>query len=207
MRDIRYAVRVLLKSPGFTLISLIALALGIGANTAIFSVVSGVLLRPLQFAEPARLMQVNETFLPNGTGTVSFPTLQDWRAQSSSFESLIAYQNTSKNLQDVATPERIATVSADRGLFRMLGVEPIAGRTFRDDDPPHVAVIGEGFWKRRFGGDPSLIGKNIKVDGENFTVIGIMPEAFQFPYRASYTELWVPLEIPVKQTHARGNHF
>jgi putative ABC transport system permease protein len=207
MRDIRYAVRVLLKTPGFTLIALIALALGIGANTAIFSVVSGVLLRPLQFAEPARLMQVNETFLPNGTGTVSFPTLQDWRAQSSSFESLIAYQNTSKNLQDVATPERIATVSADRGLFRMLGVEPIAGRTFRDDDPPHVVVVGEGFWKRRFGGDPSFVGKQIKIDGESFTVIGIMPEAFQFPYRASYTELWIPQDIAPAQAHQRGNHF
>src|SRR5580693_7653880 len=207
LADVRYALRVFKNSPGLAMLIVVTLGLGIGANTAIFSVVSGVLLRPLPFANPQRLVQLNETFLPNGIGTVSYPTLQDWRAQSTSFESIIAYQNQSSNLQDNSNPERIATVAADRGLFGALGVEPIAGRTFRDDDPPHVVVVGEGFWKRRYGSDPALVGKNITLDGEAFTVIGIMPQSFQFPYRQSYTELWIPINVPPTLTGERGTHF
>jgi putative ABC transport system permease protein len=150
---------------------------------------------------------LNETYLPNGVGTVSYPTLQDWRAQSTSFESIVSYQNLSANLQDNSNPERIAAVSADRGMFRTLGVEPIAGRTFRDDDPPHVAVVGEGFWKRRYAGDPALIGKNITLDGEAYAVIGIMPQSFQFPYRQSYTEIWLPINVGQHLTSDRGTHF
>jgi predicted permease len=207
MRDITYALRVFRQAPAFTVIALLALALGIGANTAIFSVVSAVLLRPLPFTNPHQIVQLNETFKPAGTGTASFPTLEDWRRQNSSFESMIAYTNTSANLQDVADPVRIAVVAADRGLFRMLGVEPIAGRTFRDDDPPNVVVAGAGFWERRFGRNSSFLGSKINLDGESYTVIGIMPENFQFPFRASFTELWRPLEISPANKSARGNHF
>jgi putative ABC transport system permease protein len=203
--DIRYALRVFKNAPGLAILIVVTLGLGIGANTAIFSVVSGVLLRPLPFANPDRLVQLNETFLPHGLGTASYPTLQDWRAQNSSFESIIAYQNLSSNLQDNSSAERVATVGADRGLFQTLGVKPIAGRTFRDDDPPHVVVISEAFWKRR--GDSALIGKNITLDGEAFTVIGIMSQSFQFPYRQSMTELWIPLDLKPDQISERGNHF
>ena len=111
------------------------------------------------------------------------------------------------NLQGVADPERLASVSSDRDLFRALGVEPILGRTFRDDDPPQVAILGEGIWKRRFGADPSLIGKKITLNGEGYTVIGIMPGSFQFPYRVSYTEVWVPFDVSPENAGARGNHF
>src|ERR1700677_1518937 len=135
--DIRSALRVFKNAPGVALLIVVTLGLGIGANTAIFSVVSGVLLRPLPFASPERLVQCYETF-PQGWGTLSYPTLEDWRAQNASFESMIAYSNQSSNLQDNSNAERIATVAAERGLFRMLGVAPILGRTFRDDDPPHV---------------------------------------------------------------------
>ncbi len=207
LADVRYALRVFKNSPGLAILIIVTLGLGIGANTAIFSVVSGVLLRPLPFANPDRLVQLNETYLPNGIGTVSYPTLQDWRAQATSFDAIIAYQNLSSNLQDNSNPERIATVAADRGMFQMLGVEPIAGRTFRDDDPPHVVVVGEGFWKRRYAGDPAFIGKNITLDGEAFTVIGIMPQDFQFPYRQSYTELWIPINVGQQLTNERGTHF
>jgi putative ABC transport system permease protein len=207
LADIRYALRVFKNSPGLAMLIVVTLGLGIGANTAIFSVVSGVLLRPLPFANPDRLVQLNETFLPHGIGTVSYPTLQDWRAQATSFESIVSYQNLSSNLQDNSNAERIASVSADRGLFRALGVEPIAGRTFRDDDPPHVVVVGEGFWKRRYASDPALVGKNITLDGEAFTVIGIMPQSFQFPYRQSYTELWIPINVGPQLTNERGTHF
>jgi putative ABC transport system permease protein len=204
MRDVQYAVRTLLKTPGFTVVALVALVLGIGANTAIFSVVSGVLLRPLPFAHPDRLVQLNESDPRNGVGVVTYSDLQDFRKQSTSLETLIVYGNTSKNLQDVSDPERIATTWAERGFFRMLGVEPIAGRTFRDDDPPNVVVLSAGFWKRRFGGDPALIGKKITLDGEGFTAIGVMPDGFQFPYRASQTELWIPWVVPPRYEHNRS---
>jgi predicted permease len=205
--DVRQAIRVFKNAPGVAFLIILTLGLGIGANTAIFSVVSGVLLRPLPFAKPQGLVQIYETFLPSGYGTVSYPTLQDWRAQNSSFETLVAYQNLSKSLQDNSSAERIATVSADRDVFQMLGVAPIAGRTFRSDDPPQVAVVSEGFWKRRFADDPALVGKNITLDGESFTVIGIVPQSFQFPYRASVTEIWIPLVIDPALKGERGDHY
>jgi putative ABC transport system permease protein len=202
--DVQFAVRLFLRSPGFAAVTLLTLALGIGANTAIFSVVSGVLLQPLPFAEPDRLVQLNETDPRNGAGAVSYADLQDWRKQNTSFAAMIPYGNVSKNLENVADPERIATVWAGRGLFRMLGVEPIAGRTFRDDDPLNVVVIGAGFWKRRFGGDPALMGRTIALDGESFTVIGVMPESFHFPYRASQNELWIPWEVSPQWANNRS---
>jgi putative ABC transport system permease protein len=206
VQDIRYAIRTLLNAPAFTAVAVVALALGIGANTAIFSVVSGVLLRPLPFARPDALVQLHEADPRNGIGAVAYPDLVDWRKEATTLESIIAYSNVSKNLQGVDEPERIATVSAERGLFRMLGVEPIEGRTFRDDDPPGVVVIGAGLWKRRFGADPGLIGRKIVLDGEGVTVIGVMPEKFQFPYRASYSELWIPFDAPPLYTHNRYYH-
>jgi putative ABC transport system permease protein len=196
--DCRYAARGFRNRPAFTLLVIATLALAIGANTAIFSVVSGVLLRPLPFADPDRLVQLSES-----AGSVSYPNLLDWRAQNASFESIVAYENHSKNLQDNGDPERIAAVGADRGLFQTLGVQPIAGRTFRPDDPPHVAVIGAGLWKRRYASDRALIGKNIMLDGQAFTVIGVMPRDFQFPYQTAHTELWVPLE-PLRSPRPRG---
>src|SRR5580692_6245042 len=114
LADIRYALRVFKNSPGLAMLIVVTLGLGIGANTAIFSVVSGVLLRPLPFANPERLVQLNETYLPNAVGTVSYPTLQDWRAQSTSFDSIVAYLNLSENLEDSSSAERVATASADR---------------------------------------------------------------------------------------------
>lgn len=204
--DIRYALRGFKNFPGLAMLIIATLGLGIGANTAIFSVVSGVLLRPLPFDHAEALVQLHEADPRNGVGAVAYPDLIDWRTQATSFESMIAYSNLSKNLQGVDEPERIATVSAERGLFRMLGVDPILGRTFRDDDPLGVVVIGAGFWKRRFGADPDLIGKKIVLDGEGFTVIGVMPDKFQFPYRGSYSELWIPLEVPPQQANNRRYH-
>ena len=142
LHDIRFALRRLVKSPGFALAAIGTAALGIGANTAIFSVVSGVLLRPLPFADPDRLVQLQATFPPSGIGAVALPDVEEWNRQSSSFESFVAYNSFGKNLEGIAEPERIMTIRAERGLFRMLGVEARLGRTFRDDDPLQVAVIG-----------------------------------------------------------------
>ena len=206
LTDLRYAVRTLHRSPGFTIIAMLTLAIGIGANTAMFSVVSGVLLRPLPFADPGRLVQLNASVPPFGAGAVAYADLEDLRKQSASFEAIIAYNPGIRNLQEMAGSERIVTVAAERGLFRMLGVAPLAGRTFRDDDPPNVVVIGAGFWRRHFASDPSLIGRTIKLDGVAYTVVGVMPEGFQFPYSASLTELWVPWEPPPEWAHIRNYH-
>ena len=198
LSDLRFALRTARKSPGPALTAICTLVLGIGANTAMFSIASGVLLRPLPFAQPDRLVQLRESdgFNTAGTSAVYYSDLDSWRKRSRSFESMAAYGNISRNLEDVPDPERLAAVWAERGLFRMLGVEPLAGRTFRDDDPPDVVVIAEGLWRRRFGAEPSSIGRSITLDGQPYTVIGVMSEAFQFPYRASRTDVWIPWSVP-----------
>ena len=203
-QDLLYAWRTLKRRPGYAVTAIGTLALGIGANTVIFSVVSGVLLRPLPFSHPDRLVQLNESDPRNGASAVSYPDLKDWRKQSSSFEAMIAYGNVSKDLQTEGEPERIPTVWSERGLFRMLGVEPILGRTFRDDDPLNVVVLSASLWKNRFGGVPSCIGRKLILDGEPYTVIGVMPEGFQFPYRNSHTQLWIPWEAPSEYAQNRN---
>jgi predicted permease len=195
-QDIHYALRTAYRSRGFVLGAVCTLALGIGANTAIFSIVSGVLLRPLPFANPERLVQLNQVHARFGIGAVSIVDLDAWRAEGRSFAGAVAYGNTSRNLLDVAEPERIQTVWAERGLFRLLGAGAMAGRTFRDDDPAEVAVVSAGLCRRRFGAGAACIGRRIRLDNELYTVIGVMPERFQFPYRATLTEMWIPFQPP-----------
>jgi putative ABC transport system permease protein len=132
-----------------------------------------------------------------GPGPVYTADVQDWRSQSKTVLEISMYGNTSMSLLDVADPERIQTVRSDRGLFHMLGAAPMIGRTFHDDDPANVAVLGAGLWKRRFASDPSCIGRKIVLDREPYTIIGVMPESFQFPYRASLTELWIPWNVSI----------
>ncbi|MGH9631228.1 MAG: ADOP family duplicated permease, partial [Bryobacteraceae bacterium] len=194
-QDLRYAVRSLGRNPGFVFTAVCTLALGIGANTAIFSLISGVLLRPLPFADSGRLVQVNEFDSRNGRGPVEVADLQEWRRQSRSFDAMVAYGSISKDLQQADGPERIAAARVERGLFRMLGVQTAGGRFFREDDPTNVAVLSAGFWRRHFGGDLSVTGSKIVLDGEPHTVIGVMPEQFQFPLRASSVELWIPWDL------------
>src|ERR1043165_5838049 len=161
--DLRFALRMFRRSPGFTAAVIATLAIGIGANTAIFTVVRGVLLRPLRYSQPERLVQIWETLPSGGTGAIAPPNLRDWRAQNHSLEYLVAYSRQSLTLQNVDTPERILTVGAEAGLFAMLGVQPILGRTFASDEDapgrPPVAVMSEALWKRSFGADPSTVAK------------------------------------------------
>jgi putative ABC transport system permease protein len=192
LQDVQFALRTARKNPGFAITATLTIALGIGANTAIFSIVSGVLLRPLPFLHPDRLVQLNNIDPRNGVGPVFTRDLETWRRQSAALEEIVAYGNISKSLLDMADPERVQAVRAERGLFHMLGVAPMIGRTFHEDDPPDVVVLSAGLWKRRFSADPSCIGRKVTLDGEPYTVIGVMPETFQFPYRASLTELWIP---------------
>jgi putative ABC transport system permease protein len=197
--DLRYGARMLLKKPGFTLIAVITLALGIGANTAIFSVVNAVLLRPLPYPESERLMMIYATDLGRGFADmgINLPDFREWRAGNSSFEAIAAfsveYYNTSGNEE----PERIAGAVTSADIFRVMGVNPAQGRAFLREEEQygkhHVAVLSDSLWRRRFGAQTRLDGQTIKLNGEVFTVIGVMPHGFQFPYQ--HVMFWAPLAL------------
>ena len=208
--DLKYAFRMLLKSPGFTLVAILTLALGIGANTAIFSVVNAVLLRPLPLSEPARLVQIFESkkFPAGFLGSVSAANLQDWREQNTTFEGIAAYQYKDFALQDKASPERILGVTVSANYFPVLGAQPLLGRTFLKDEDQgggaNVVVLSEALWRAQFSADRAIIGRSISLGGRPFTVIGVMPEAFRFP--SERAKLWTPLAFSPAQMAARGDH-
>ena len=208
-QDIRYGARMLLKQPSFTIIAIMTLALGIGANSAIFSIVNSVLLRPLQLKEPDQLVRMFETLPQGGTGSVSYPNLVDWREQNDVFTGIAAYQFGDFNLQGADSPERVNGATVSPNFFEVLGVPPAIGRTFRDgEDQPgnnRVVILSHQLWQRSFGGDPVVVGKDISLGGESFTVVGIMPPSFQFP--TSLIALWVPIVISQSQSANRGSHF
>ncbi|HEY0512773.1 MAG TPA: ABC transporter permease [Thermoanaerobaculia bacterium] len=215
-RDVVFALRSLRRSPGFAAVAVLCLALGIGANTAIFSVINAVLLRPLPYVEPDRLVRAYETFGPaHGHGSVSFANFRDWREQGTRFERLAGWVELSLNLQGTAEPERIKAVMATPDLFPLLGVRPLLGRAFSGGaaevandvakDKGQV-VLSEPLWRRRFGGDPSLLGRPIRLDGDLYTVVGVMPAAFDFPPSAA-ADVWAPLDPSPKTQKTRGSHF
>jgi putative ABC transport system permease protein len=202
---------MLVKTPGFTLVAILALALGIGANTAIFSVVNGVLLRPLPFKDPDRLVWAQGADLTTGEtgGKISPPDFLDYREQNRVFEHFAAVQYISFTLTgDAAEPERVtgARVSAD--FFETLGIMPVKGRAFLAEEEREgsnrVAVISHGLWQRRFGADPNLVGKTVDLSGQSIVVVGIMPAGFQFP---SEVEVWSPIPFGGKETSMRRTHF
>jgi putative ABC transport system permease protein len=199
LRDIRYGLRGLLKRPGFTIIALIALALGIGANTAIFSLVNAVLLRPLPFAEPDRLVWVYGN-IRNGGNRASVSPLDflDYRTQNTTFEEFAASISVPVplNLTGSGEPERLTAAAVTGNYFQALGVKPALGRTFLlENEKPgndQVAVLSYPLWQKRFGGDPAILGKTITLDGKSCAVLGVMPQDFSFPQSA---ELWVPMNF------------
>ena len=192
IRDLRYAFRLLLKYPAFASIAILTLALGIGANTAIFSVVNGVLLRPLPFRDPDRLVLIAEkTSYP--ILSTSYENYQDWRDQSHSFESMEATRGTTITLTGDGEPERLNVRMATAGIFPMLGVDAQVGRTFLpEEDKPNgapVALLSYGLWQRRFGGSREILGKPITLDAQPYTVVGVLPSGFQILQPA---DLYVP---------------
>jgi predicted permease len=213
VRDARVALRALRRTPAFTAIAIFCLAVGIGANAAIFSVVNAVLLRPLPYAEPERLVRIFETLEDQAgwTGSVSQPNFVDWRAQNGSFAALSAYTTSSRILEGGSEPERVRTLLASANLPALLGVQPLLGRTFGagEDEPgaPRVAMLGEGMWTRRFGADPSVLGRSIRLDGQSFVVVGIMPERAAFPAGGEPADLWIPYVPSRQEMEARGSHF
>jgi predicted permease len=212
LHDLRYAMRLLAKSPGFTAVAIAMLALGVGANTAIFTVIDAVLLKPLPYPNADRLVEIRETFGKFGTGPTSSPNFRDWQEQSKSFSQLVGYFATNKNFQDVASPERVHTILATANLFDALESRPLHGRAFVPADQaltsPQTAVISGGLWRRRFAADPELVGKTITLDSEPYTVVGIMPDDFRFPAVSDHnTDVWLPLRPSHEQAAQRGNHW
>lgn len=196
LRDIHYAVRMLRKNPGFTAVAIIALALGIGANTAIFSVVNSVLLRPLPYREPDRLV----TVLHQVSNPVSPANYFDWRDQNHVFESLGAAEFWTPNLAADDRPEHLFALKLTPSMFPLLGIDPLLGRTFHAEEDvegrDRVVVLGYRFWQRRFAANPEVLGKTLKLNGKPFTVIGVMPQGFRFaPFWATKAEIWVPLSL------------
>ncbi len=210
-RDVRFGLRSLRRSPAFTSVAVLCLALGIGANAAVFSVVNAVLLRPLPYAEPERLVRIYETFGERRQGSVSVPNFRDWREAATGFERLAAWQAAGLNLATAGETERIQAVTASADLFSILGAVPLHGRVFAaGEDVPgrgDLAVLSELLWRTRFGADPNLIGRTIHLDDRPYTVIGVMPAAFRFPAGGTSTDVWTLFAPSAQQASARGSHY
>ena len=209
IQDIRYAVRKLSRTPGFTAIAAFTLALAIGATTAIFSVIDGVLLKPLPFREPDRVVRV--TNMRDGARLISStPDFNDFRTEAKSFSYMAGIDNQPMNLTGGSEPERVQAARVGATFWTLLGVQPARGRGFApNDDTPSAeksVVISDGLWKRRFGADPRLLGKTISLDGDPYTVIGIAPARFSFPDRP---DVWIPLVFSPSDLDPtnRGSHW
>jgi len=217
LRDVRYAVRMLAKSPGFTAAAVICLALGIGATSAIFSVVHAVLLRPLGYRQPDQLVRIYTEFptFPNG-GLRRFwtspPEFDELKRELQSWESLDAWVTSGVNLGGAADPIRVTSASVTGGLFPALGVPPELGRliTPRDDSQgaPLVILISHSLWQRAFGADRSIVGRDVQINGNKTSIAGVMPPGFAFPPgELDPPEVWVPLQLPPPNPQRRGSHF
>ncbi|HKY05902.1 MAG TPA: ABC transporter permease, partial [Blastocatellia bacterium] len=210
MQDVKYGARMLAKRPGFTAVALVTLALGIGANTAIFSVVNAVLLRPLPLKDPDRLVMVVETNLSKGWDQFSVSPLNftDWRDQNQVFEQIVASRNWAFNLTGNGDPERVRGTRVSAGLLEMVGATPAQGRLFTaEEDQPgrgNVVLISHGLWQRRFGSNPDIIGQTLTLNSQSYTVIGIMPKDYSFPGRS---EIWAPMAFSQSEQASRGGHF
>lgn len=207
-QDVRYGLRQLQRSPGFTLVALLTLALGIGANAAIFSVVNSVLLEALPYPDAHRLVFLHEHSAQVDVMSISYPDFQDWQKQQTVFEPLAAFQvDSSLVLTGRGEPEQVQGIVASAGLLPALGVKPILGRLFgSSDDRPGAAptaVLTYSMWQREFGGDPSAIGRTLDLNGGSFTIAGVLPAAFHFPVPA---DLYLPLGLNADKMQDRGNH-
>jgi putative ABC transport system permease protein len=196
LQDIRYALRMLRKSPGFAAVAILTLALGIGANTAIFSVVNAVVLQPLPFPHSDQLVDITEQ-TSQGPDSASYLNFLDWQRDAHSFSSMGAYTEDDLTLTGRGEPTIIPAAVVSSGFFSTLDAAPLLGRTLEPQDDvkgaPRVAVIGEGLWRERFATDPHIVGKSIKLNDELFTVAGVLPSSFNFPDQLPRTELWIPV--------------
>src|SRR5215471_1826732 len=212
IQDIRYGARTLLKRPGFTIVAVLTLALGIGANTAIFSVVNAVLLRPLPFPHPDRLAMINTINIARGITEVgtSMPDFRAWRDRNQAFEKIAAFSSMGFNISGRNEPERVRGTQASADVFNVLGVMPSRGRVFTSEEEifgkHHVVILSDALWQRRFSADPGITGQTMMLNGEPYTIIGVMPRAFQFPDQT--VALWTPLAVADgSENSTRGNYW
>jgi putative ABC transport system permease protein len=209
LQDLRYACRSLGNARGFALVAAVTLAIGIGANTAIFSIIDTVLLRPLPYRNPSQLVRLNETESAPGRYPFAGPDFVDWKAQNSTFQdmTLFAWPHD-MNLSAGGQPEHILALPTEANFFSLLGVEPLLGRTWAagEDQPgkEDVAILSYGLWKSRFAGDPRAVGQSIGLNTRKYTVVGVMPAGFRFPWKS---QIWIPQLMDSKSLRTRGTHW
>jgi putative ABC transport system permease protein len=206
-QDVRFGARMLVKSPGFALVTILALALGIGANTAIFSVVNGILLRPLPYKTAARLVFLSEWSQQVPNMSVSYPNFQDWHSQNHTFDEMAAFRSNGYVLTGAGEPERLTVREVSQSFFPVLGVEPASGRNFTADEDRaggnKTVVLSHGLWQRRFGGNASIIGQQLTLNNESYTVVGILPQTFEWQ---SAVDIYVPLGLRADRMQDRDSH-
>jgi putative ABC transport system permease protein len=218
LKDVRYGLRMLAKAPGFTAVAVLAVALGVAANTAIFSVINAVLLEPLPYKEPGRLVELWEMNRPRDArqNVLSPANLIDWKEQSDVFEDVAAFLDDRGNLTGGGEPYEVVVQHVTPNLFQMLGVEPIKGRGFAPEDAApgaaRVVVLSHGLWQRRFGGDPAIVGKTFSISGTPVTVVGVMPARFQWFIRkgsrtAAPPEMWSPFALTDQYRKRQGRYM
>jgi putative ABC transport system permease protein len=198
LQDIRYGIRMVAKSPGFATIAILTLTLGIGANTALFSVVNGVLLNPLPYHQPDRLVAIYASSKEFSHGSISYPDFLDWARNQRSFSSMAAFRQDNFNLTGMGEPERVKAEMVSANFFSTLGVNPAAGRLFRPEEDQAggqpVALISGGFWERKFGSSPEALGKTLRLDGAGYTVIGVIPADFRYQSGNFHnSDIYVPI--------------
>ncbi len=208
MQDITYGLRGLRRAPGFAAVAVLTLALGIGANTAIFSIIYAVLLRPLPYQNPGQLVRLYETEAAPGNYPFTGPDFLDWKTQNHSFQdmTLISWSH-SMNLSGQGEPDHVMGVPTESNFFSLLGARPLLGRTWAQGEDEsghdHALVLGYGLWQSHFGGDSKIVGRDVELNGEKYSVIGVMPAGFHFPPEA---QLWVPQDMDSKSLGPRGRH-
>ncbi len=219
IKDLRYGIRGLLKRPGFTVVAVITLALGIGANTAIFSVVNGVILRPLPYKEPDRLVSLWEKVPVYGQWRVAPANFLDWKKQNTVFEDVAAFGASTLTLTGEGEPEQLLGTRASEGYFAVVGVEPMLGRTFlHEEHEPgrgRVVILGHAFWTRRLGGNPNILGKSVTLDDAAYTVVGVMPPGVypvwpttsgRISFDQAEQQFWVPMSFTAQWASVRTAH-
>ncbi|HEX5421679.1 MAG TPA: ABC transporter permease, partial [Gammaproteobacteria bacterium] len=212
LQDLRYTTRTLRRNPGFTLLAVMILALGIGANTAIFSLLSAVVLRPLPFKAPDRLVVLWDDFTALGGPADVEPApanYVDWKTRARSFEDIAAMEKKTYNLTGGGEPEKLTGIRATANLFSLLGMQPLLGRTFLPDDEgadaSPVVVVSRSLWMQRYGGAPAIVGRTIVLDGLKRTVIGVVPDDFEFP--SADAVVWVPASFSPQELSPRDSYF
>src|SRR6188474_803494 len=203
----KYALRTLRRQPTFVLVAVLTLALGIGANTAIFSVIKTVVLNPLPYEDPEKIAVLWEVNPDGNQGPVSIPTFQDWQRDAKTLETLAAYRHVDFSFKGTGDPQNVPGLRATPELFTVLKSNAVLGRTFTRDESvtgaDRVVVLSHGFWTRALGGNAGVIGQTIQLDSVPFTVVGVMSPAFEFP-TSTNVEVWTPLAFDPKDMHGRS---